>query len=347
MNINDWISKQNAFYKSIQSAVTSNDFIARANAMQASINSAVTSNDFIARANAMQVSINSVVTSNDFIARANAMQASINSVVTSNDFIARANAMQASINSAVASNDFIARANAMQASINSAVASFDFSKLYSQLNTSNISEINEVISEYSDLDTTNTNSTIINEESASNKTTQIKIYTEAELTEFVDSRIEESQNSKSFIKTLAEEVKLNYGVEAVKWLISSLLFPFLYFIYGLSIENHEVIIDMIQESIKNGIYVVGYTNAKQFVRKNGLSRYENINHIGILRVDSTIRVSNSKVSSLVITNTIKANTVVNIIKRKRNWIKIETKTGDYSISGWIEESKIIKFKRKK
>lgn len=283
---------------------------------------------------------------NDWFKKQNNLMKFIETAITPSDLFKQHDAIIQSIESTIISSDWLNQHQAIINSIESVINPFDFQKIYSQLNTSNILEITEIISEYTEANTPKENF-FIKEEAVNYQISPQKLYTEEELKEFVDSRIAENQKNQSFFKKLVEEVKLNYGLEAVKWLVSHLFIPFIFFIQGFLIDNHEVIISIIQESIQSGIYVVGYSQARKFIKNNGLSKYENINYIGILRTDSLLRSSYSKNSSLILSNPVKINTIVNIIERKSKWIKIEVKIKDSLISGWVEKSKVIKFKRQR
>lgn len=69
--------------------------------------------------------------------------------------------------------------------------------------------------------------------------------------------------------------------------------------------------------------------------------------IAFLRSDSYIREGTSK-SAPVVTDTLITNkTVLTIVERRNNWLKVQIDLEDSCLYGWIEESKIIKFKKMK
>lgn len=111
------------------------------------------------------------------------------------------------------------------------------------------------------------------------------------------------------------------------------------------IENHNEIINAIQNSVDNGIYVIGYISAKKYIKAQGLTSYENINRIGILRESSKVRLRYSRHSAFSSNLNIPKNTIVNIIEKRGNWIKLEAHIKEQNIEGWIEESKVTKFKK--
>ena len=235
-----------------------------------------------------------------------------------------------------------------QSAIREAMKSnINMANVFNQLSTLDINEIIETIDEFSDKNKTQDSYNEIGFE-ITVPSSPVNQLTGEELTKMIDERINNAdKNNRGFLKEILVGISVTVGSEAVLWAIKHILIPFVIYLYGFTLENHQIIIDNIQDYLNGGVYVVGYAYAKKFVKKEGLSKYDKINHIGVLRVDAKLRISNSKTSSSVYSRELKANSVVNIIEKKGNWLKVQTsKNGEY-FDGWIEKSKVIKFKRKK
>lgn len=87
-----------------------------------------------------------------------------------------------------------------------------------------------------------------------------------------------------------------------------------------------------------------YKDARKIV-----TRYVKANpteQIGFLRKDSILREGASKNAPVVSQTPITTKVVLTIIDRKQNWVRVEINTGSSCGEiGWIQESKVIKFKR--
>lgn len=87
-----------------------------------------------------------------------------------------------------------------------------------------------------------------------------------------------------------------------------------------------------------------YKDARKIV-----TRYVKANpteQIGFLRKDSVLREGASKNAPVVSQTPITTKVVLAIIDRKQNWLRVEINTGNSCGEiGWIQESKVIKFKR--
>ena len=87
-----------------------------------------------------------------------------------------------------------------------------------------------------------------------------------------------------------------------------------------------------------------YRDAKKII-----TRYVKVNptnQIAFLRKESILRESHSKTSPAVSGSPITTRTVLTIIERKNNWVKVQVDTGDACGEiGWVQESILIKFKK--
>ncbi|MED3576100.1 hypothetical protein [Cytobacillus praedii] len=68
--------------------------------------------------------------------------------------------------------------------------------------------------------------------------------------------------------------------------------------------------------------------------------------VAFLREEIYLRKGSSKSAPIVSNTKISTKSVLTIIERKKNWLKVEVDTGEsYGEIGWVQESKIIKFKK--
>lgn len=82
-----------------------------------------------------------------------------------------------------------------------------------------------------------------------------------------------------------------------------------------------------------------------------ITKYVKVNptdQVAFLRTETFLRGGDSKKSLVVLKEKITTKTVLTILERKNNWLKVEIYSGDFAgETGWIEESKVIKFKKVK
>jgi hypothetical protein len=83
--------------------------------------------------------------------------------------------------------------------------------------------------------------------------------------------------------------------------------------------------------------------------KKIITRYVKVNptnQIAFLRKETLLRESHSKTSPVVSESPITTKTVLTIIERKNNWVKVQVDTGNSCGEiGWVQESTVIKFKQ--
>jgi Bacterial SH3 domain len=81
--------------------------------------------------------------------------------------------------------------------------------------------------------------------------------------------------------------------------------------------------------------------------KKIITRYVKVNpteQVAFFRKDSYLREGTSKRAPVVSRTKIRTKTVLTIVERKNNWVKVEVNTGDSCGEiGWVQESTIIKF----
>lgn len=167
-----------------------------------------------------------------------------------------------------------------------------------------------------------------------------------ELNEMIDKRISTADKTKpGFLKSILRDILVNVGTDAVKGMMQALFSVFFIISSQTFQENHFTMINDIQKHIPEAVVTVGYLEAKKFIESEGLSEYEYINKIGVIRTDTIIREGKTKNAPAI--KEIKINTVINIVEKKGNWIKIQSPINNEYIEGWVEESTVIKFKKTK
>ncbi|WP_075982601.1 SH3 domain-containing protein [Bacillus massilinigeriensis] len=224
--------------------------------------------------------------------------------------------------------------------------SMNLANTFNQLSIFSVQEISEVLEEYEikgKQKYQNDCSEIYGEITVNEK----RQFSYDEIVEIVDYRLAAANSEKMNFKKFVQDLLFSYGQDVVKKFIDIILVPFFFILVSLIIDNHLLIIETIKESLSSGVYVVGYAHAKKVIKKEGLSRYENLNLIGLTRVDSLLRTSPNKKTNPVASQKVPLDTVVSVLEKKKNWLKIETYIDGEHIIGWIEGSKVNKFKRKK
>ncbi|MGE7916817.1 hypothetical protein [Lysinibacillus xylanilyticus] len=245
-----------------------------------------------------------------------------------------------------ADRDWAAQIKTISGSFNT-IQSFDFSGIYNNLKSIDIGEINEVIEIYGSMN----DKSISEPQTIKENSTESNQLTPEEILKIVDTRIathiSESTEKKRSFKDFIYDLATSLGVDGVKYLIVAVFMPYLLQLQVWLIENHELIIQTIQSSIEESTYLIGYAGAKKVLKEKNLTKYDKINLIGIVRKDTFLRESNSKSAQPVISEMIKTDTVVNILQRTRSWVKIQVLIANEQLEGWVEESIVVKFKRKK
>ncbi|MEK5528529.1 hypothetical protein MKX79_03920 [Viridibacillus sp. FSL R5-0468] len=168
-----------------------------------------------------------------------------------------------------------------------------------------------------------------------------------QVSQLIEGTLQQLQNNQpgKFQKMIMDAFN-SIGVDLVKNVFIFVLKHLWLLLILNSQVNHQVVIDSMQKQIPIGVKVDSSV-VKKVIKDEGISEYENIHHIGIVRVETFIREGKSKNAPVTYSKKIKVNTVVNIIGKKGNWVKIEVALNEEYIDGWVEESKIVKLKKKK
>ncbi|RIJ62822.1 SH3 domain-containing protein [Rummeliibacillus sp. TYF005] len=176
--------------------------------------------------------------------------------------------------------------------------------------------------------------------------------TEEQVRKIVDEAIQEAELAKekeegylkTFMKKMIEGMGGAIGEEIGQLIFATILLPILHFLWAYIQDNfHLSIIESLQDVIDNSHMVIGYISAKKYIQKNGLFDYKYLNEIAIIQKNAVLRITDSRKSKII--TSAKANTVVNIMEKKGNWLKVQIPMEDEYYEGWIEESKVKKFKK--
>jgi hypothetical protein len=158
--------------------------------------------------------------------------------------------------------------------------------------------------------------------------------------------------------------------EDVKKLISSAITPvktfsiaaFIYNLYSDYVNDAaKVIIEVVfafmfttltgqyNAEVKHAIFeTIQETNAVTDTRKV-ITKFVKANptdQVAFLRKTAFLRSGATRKAPITMTEKISTKTVLTVVERKNNWLKVAVDTGDFSGEvGWIEESKVIKFKK--
>lgn len=102
-------------------------------------------------------------------------------------------------------------------------------------------------------------------------------------------------------------------------------------------EVKSAIVDRVQESM------AWQDTRKVIIRYVGANP---VDAIAFMRTEGTLRNGASKTSPVVSSSKLTKNTVLTVVERRNNWIKVEVDSGEFCGEiGWLEESKVIKFKK--
>ncbi|MFS0643666.1 SH3 domain-containing protein [Siminovitchia sp. 179-K 8D1 HS] len=143
------------------------------------------------------------------------------------------------------------------------------------------------------------------------------------------------------IKTFIAEIVKNLLVTGAGQLIIFFI-VYLYFqLSQIAIGNHDFKVLQAANMVISESQTVSATR-KVFINNQDLERP--MGQMGFLRVSSELRERPSKKSPRVMKEYIRKNTVVIPLERKGNWIKIEVEAETEIYVGWVQESKVIKFK---
>jgi hypothetical protein len=198
-------------------------------------------------------------------------------------------------------------------------------------------------------DLNNLNLDVLPENLLLDTNTSIKSFENVVSDQYIQEKIEESfpesdlnapnrsNKLEVFFKKLLEAAKYDLALQAMCITLQILIAITL----GIAEDDHDIEIkNEIQSIIKDSTYGKAYQRI--FINEN--IEYP-LSEVGYLRTDTLIREGAKQTAPVNIHEIIPHKTVVTILTRKGNWIKILISDKDHYYTGWVEKSKVVKFKK--
>jgi hypothetical protein len=209
--------------------------------------------------------------------------------------------------------------------------------IFKDITFDSLSVFNEVLAEES----------VINDTSVVNKSNLVGNITKDELRAEIVEAIKSAQEEVNKETTLKEQFRVfigavivGVGVDFAKDILINIVFPIL---LSLAANNHDYIVaQQISEKISQN--ETGNSVKKAFLKNPEVDKP--VGEMAFLRTETHLRNRPQKQSHLASAEPVSQNTVVFPIERKGNWILVEVETKTDAFIGWIEESKLVKFKLK-
>ena len=161
-----------------------------------------------------------------------------------------------------------------------------------------------------------------------------------EFKEVIDKAFQESskkeRSPQTFLEKVLESIVINQTIQ-----ISIIIFQvFLGLFIGIAQGNHDM---SVKTEVERAISQSNYSKIYNIFKENivGERPYANL---GYLRVTTFVREGPKKTTPLAMNKVIQSNTVVTLLERKGNWIEVQIDEEEACYVGWVEESKVIKFK---
>lgn len=217
------------------------------------------------------------------------------------------------------------------------------STFYATLDQLDINQVAEIAEEFNP-DQENNIEKQLDAVSEMRKPRLIKDMTEDEFLEMMGRKLPEMSNTEpSVLKSFLREVLVDCGVELFRFLMRSIYFYLYYWAMVERLDYHDTIILAIQRISSES--ASGYGGIASIVRQEGYSEYEFINCIGLIRVETVLRDEASIQASHTHPEKLKVDTVVSIMGQEGSWIKVRWTSDDDEVEGWVEESKVIRFRK--
>lgn len=146
------------------------------------------------------------------------------------------------------------------------------------------------------------------------------------------------------IRSFFVRVLNSLGDDIAKAVIWSVFGMFIAYLVAIATNNHDYnVAKQISEKINE--YETVKTVKKAFAKNPDVE--QPLRDMAFLRIECHLRTRPSKQSHLASKEPVPRNTVVFPTQKKGNWILVEVETKDDVYIGWVEESKVIKFKVEK
>ena len=212
----------------------------------------------------------------------------------------------------------------------------DIYKILSQLD---INEILGAIEEFEGNSLLEEQTDVVSQ-SLSQSSVYIHELTIDELGQLLDEKINRAYEGKQgFLREVLKDILVSVGSDGAKWVLKTIFLLLYFHMSNYLLANHEIILNSIQENVEE------YVDIQKYVKNEGLDKYEYINSVGVTRTETLLREGNSRSAPVIYSDKVKINTVVSILEKKGNWLKVELNLDNHCIEGWIEESKVEKFKK--
>ncbi|HWK24755.1 MAG TPA: hypothetical protein VNS08_17205 [Ureibacillus sp.] len=233
---------------------------------------------------------------------------------------------------------------------NNIVSSTNLYNLFDDVTFDSLNVLDEIITDISDEDepyyqegNSDLQATI-----TVNRPDLVSNMTKAELRVEMAQAIEEAQSRVSKSMTVKERIQFFvFGVIASMGqdISKEIIWPFLEVLFSLMIAiasgNHDYnVFKEISEKINET--ETAKTVKKAFVKDPEIEKP--IQEMAFLRTESKLRTRPSNKAHLASEVPISKNTVVFPVEKKGNWILVEVETKDDVFIGWVQESRVIKFK---
>lgn len=153
---------------------------------------------------------------------------------------------------------------------------------------------------------------------------------------------ESSSNNKSnMIGTFFKEVFKNFTINQSISVCMIFIQIIIAIIYGIAQGNHD---NEVKNQVQSIINDTSYGKAYKKIFVNNKKVEKPIGKLGYSRVQLLIRSGPKRTSPVVEKQIVPKNTVVILLERKGNWLKVQVEHDISCYIGWVEESKITKFK---
>ncbi|MFE4243879.1 hypothetical protein [Peribacillus butanolivorans] len=155
------------------------------------------------------------------------------------------------------------------------------------------------------------------------------------------SGLSRDMDTKEKIRSYFAGIFTSIGQDVGKFIILAMAQSLFMLMINIAAGNHDYDVAK-QVSTKVNENETVKTVKKAFVKNPEIERP--FGDMGFLRTESKLRTRPSKKSHLASKEPISKNTVIFPVGKKGHWILVEVETTNGFYTGWIEESKVIKFK---
>ncbi len=154
------------------------------------------------------------------------------------------------------------------------------------------------------------------------------------------SGLSRGMDAKEKIRSYFAGIFTSIGQDVGKFIILTVAQSLFMLMISIATGNHDYDVAK-QVSTKVNENETVKTVKKAFVKNPEIERP--FGDMGFLRTETKLRTRPSKKSHLASKEPISKNTVIFPVGKKGNWILVEVETKDDFYTGWVEESKVIKF----